>query len=226
MIRYVFEFPTGNKVEFLVDSESDTSNQVVEGPIPQWLKLENHKCDVCTLPEKSRETCPAALAIKPVLEEFARYRSYETVKVSAISRGVTMSTTVQMQVAIQSLVGLLLALSSCPVMTQLRPMAYFHLPFGGQEHVSFRFLGMHLIAQYLRYDAGLKPDWKLEKLLDLFKDIHRVNARLADRIRATTDQDATVNSLIILDALADQAALNVETHLDELKPLFAAYLQD
>jgi hypothetical protein len=85
---------------------------------------------------------------------------------------------------------------------------------------------MHLVAQYLRWIDGRTPDWELKELLQLFRDLHRTNIRLADRIRAASKEDATVNSLVILDALADAAELTVEKGLGRLRPVFSIYLEE
>ena len=47
---------------------------------------------------------------------------------------------------------------------------------------------------------------------------------LADRIRAASKEDATVNALIILDAFAEAVEMSVENSLEELRPFFGAYL--
>jgi len=83
---------------------------------------------------------------------------------------------------------------------------------------------MYLIAQYLRQRHDQAPDWSLEGLLELFNRLHKVNQKLAERIRAASKEDATVNSLIFLDTFATSAELDVEDCLAELEPLFAAYL--
>ena len=46
----------------------------------------------------------------------------------------------------------------------------------------------------------------------------------AERIRAASEADATVNSLIFLDTFATSAEMDVEDCLAELEPLFATYL--
>ena len=130
------------------------------------------------------------------------------------------------QQAVRSLVGLLLALSRCPVMENLRPMAHFHLPFADMEHTQFRALGMYLIAQYLRNGMGLNPDWTLDGLLELYQNLQVVNRKLADRVRAASERDATVNGLIILDALAQSVELGINQNLKKLRPLFEMYMRD
>lgn len=224
MIHYTFIVDQDTKFDFTVTEDSDTSVELEGDPVPQWARLEHLQCADCTLPAGSRKSCPAALAIKPVIEAFSNRISFQPVKVQVAMQDITMEASIPAQYAVRSLAGLLLALSSCPVLTKLRPMAHFHLPFGAKEHTAFRYLGTFLIAQYLRYGHGLPHSWDLDELLELFACLHRVNSRLAERICEATREDATVNSLIGLDTFVTSAELGIQKHLAKWEQLFAPYL--
>jgi len=223
MFHYSFSFGQGERAEFEVDESGDTSLEDASQDYPAWVKLERFKCDLCTLPPGSRRTCPAALSVQPAVEAFANCFSFEKLKVEVRVDRLLFSGEIPAQNAVRSLVGLLLSLSSCPVLSRLRPMAHFHLPFGSRQHTAFRFLGMYLIAQRLRQLEGLAPDWEMGGLLDLFKQIHEVNRNLAERLRDASTQDAAINSLIILDSLAYAAEADVESSLEQLRPLYRMY---
>ena len=224
MLEYCFIFGQGNRVDFEVDQTGDTSSEDAERDYPSWVELESFKCDICTLPPGSRRTCPAALSIQPAVEAFADCFSYDKMNVEVRLDKLLIRGEVPAQNAVRSLVGLLMSLSSCPVLSRLRPMARFHLPFASREHTAFRFLGMYLIAQRLRQRKGLAPDWEMNGLLDLLKQIHMVNRNLAERLRDASTQDATINSLIILDSLAHAAESDIGSSLEELRPFFRMYL--
>ena len=123
--------------------------------------------------------------------------------------GVQISTKVSTQDGLRSLLGLKLPFSNCPVVSRLRPMAYLHVPLGGTLHTNFRFIGMHLVAQYLRALDGKKPDWELKGLQQLIKELNQVNRGLAARIRS----------------LASEVLWNIELSLEDLRPLFEAYIE-
>ena len=226
MISYAFDFEDGGRLRFEVDECSDTSVERPGAVLPDWVLLDNHRCEDCPLPPGSRQSCPAGLAIQPVVEAFDHRISFEKVAVTVTINDVQVSASMSTQRALRSLIGLLFALSACPVLSKLRPMARFHQPFVTRKHTTFRFLGMHLIAQYLRAEDGRTVDHDLAELRQLFHQIHLVNKGLANRIRAAGARDATVNSLIILDVLADSAELDVQRRLEELRPLFAPYLTE
>jgi len=225
MIAYTFTFDQTTSIEFEVDVDSDTSAKDPAEPVPDWLALDRYRCADCTVPAGSRRTCPAAVSIKPAVEAFSNRLSHETVHVVVTGPRGRLEHTMASQGAVRSLLGLLMALSSCPVMRKLRPMAQHHLPFGDEAHTMFRFVGMYLIAQYLRSTRGKgPPDWELKGLLRLFAQLHQVNKHLAERIRAASEADATVNSLVFLDAFATSAEIDVEDCLVDLESHFAAYL--
>lgn len=219
MIRYTFDFAEEPPFTFEMEDD-DLFGKEDEAAAPEWLQLTHFRCPHCPILDERRHTCPAALAIRPVVKGFAKCISWETVQVTVNLNQLTTTACVPTQNAVRSLVGLLLARSACPVMARLRPMSHFHVPFGSSEHTSFRFLGMHFITQYLRKLDGEEPDWELEELLELLRSVRLVNRSLADRIRAATEGDATVNSLVILDALADAAELRVERNLTKLRSHF------
>lgn len=219
MIRYEFVFPEGESLVFMFDEDSDISPDLAE-PIPRWMRLEHEKCDECTLAVGSRRTCPAAVAIRPIVEGFKPRYSYETAFVRAQVKHVTLESAEPVQRTIRSLLSLVLPLSSCPIMTRNRPLAYVHVPFAVKEYEAFRMIGMHFIAQYLRDLDGGTPDWKLNELLASLGVQRRVFAKLAHRVRSAVERDASVNSLLLMDAIADSIELTVERSLDSLRPLF------
>ncbi len=225
LIRYRFTFDDQRCHAFEVRAGTDLSPEDPARDYPAWLALERDRCEGCPLPPGSRRTCPAALSIEAVVASFASCVSWERVALVVERGGQRLEASLPIQVAARSLMGLLLPLSACPVMMQLRPMAYLHLPLGGHLDTLFRFLGMYLIAQYLRGQDGHAPDWELSRLRELMGEIHRVNRGLAQRLRHATTRDAAVNSVILLDALTDSLELSLLDSLEDLRPLFAVYLR-
>jgi hypothetical protein len=226
LICYHFQFETGPGHKFVLDEESETSDEAELAVVEPWLALENFQCECCTIRANARRTCPAALSIVPLVKAFGGRISYESIKVTVERAEVKMSALTSVQQGLRSLAGLLLALSACPVMCHLRPMAYFHLPFGDTKSTVFRALGMYLTGQYLRSRQGKEPDWELKGLLHLYDMIHEVNINLASRIRMASENDATVNCVIMLDIFGYEVETSLREDLAELKPLFAAYLED
>jgi len=223
MIDYSYVFDDGSAFELSVDEHGRSSPEQADD-VPDWALLDTHRCEGCSLPD-DHPFCPAAMAIRPVVEAFSERWSYENVHTIVRIRELTLEATTPTQKAIRSLVGLLLALSSCPVMEKLRPLAHFHLPFAERDHTVFRVFGMYLLAQHLRRSEGLDADWDLDCLLHIYGDVGKVNVELAKRLRAAALQDAAVNSIVMLDTYVQAVEMSFERSLAKLRPLFEVYLR-
>lgn len=225
MIHYSFLFGPGKRVDFTCDAEQDSSIEDPEKEYPRWMDINEHRCPACGIPQGSRRTCPAALALAPVLEAFGDHFSYDEITVEVRTNEVKLTLRTTTQQAIRSLAGLLLASSACNILGRLKPMARFHLPFGDAQSTVFRVAGTYLMAQYLREQEGLTPDRTLEGLLALFSRIHEVNQNLAKRLRSVAAKDAAVNSLVILDAHGMKVESAIESQLRAFKPIFSDYFK-
>ena len=222
MIRYSFAFADGNRASFQVDELTPAAQPLrcSEG-LPAWMDLDAHRCQHCPLPCGKCTVCPAIEAVFPTIQSFDQRVSSDTCDLTVEQNDVTHQAHTSIQNAVRSLIGLQLALSACPTMSKLRPMARFHVPLSDGDQTLFRVFGMHMLRQYLRQAKGEAPDWSLADLQALYADIHDVNRQLADRIRAASHKDAAVNGLVILDAFAHEVEYNIETNLEQLAPYFA-----
>lgn len=226
MIRYTFDFLDRASLVFEVD-ETGVSSKVNAGEtVPPWARLDIHRCQHCTLPPGTQSACPAAVSLRPVIEAFAGDLSYKEVLVRTEIQGKEVRFKTSLQSALRSIAGLLMALSDCPIMKKLRPMAYFHQPFGGYESTVFRAMGMYLLAQRIRAQAGLNADWGMDGLIELYRKIHATNEKMAERIGMAAEKDATINAVITLDVFTFSFDTQVQKKLQEWKPLFVAYLED
>ncbi|NQY67929.1 MAG: hypothetical protein HRT72_09445 [Flavobacteriales bacterium] len=225
MITYNFTFKGEKSLRFEVNETESTSIESPDQPIDEWLKLENGKCDGCEIPKGDRKTCPAALSIQPILSKFTDKTSHEIVKVTVEINDFEIHASMPAQNAVRSLMGLRLALSDCHIMKMLRPMASFHVPFGGIDHSHFRFVGMYLTGQYLRRDRGHCSNGNLSGLRDFINSLHNVNTKLSKRIALGTEKDTTNNSLVILDTLTSILKMDIDASLIRLKPYFKTYLE-
>ena len=228
MIRYTFTFAQGEPWSYAVDETRGLAQQKDSGPDkqtqatqkpPDWMRLDRHRCAFCTL-QDDRQSCPAAQAIAPAVEAFASRISYEDVQLRVELRGLEIQVKTQAQEALRSLIGLLLPLSDCPVMRRLRPMARFHEPLASPEMTVFRVFGMYLVQQFLRGRDGEQPDWQLQQLLELYKQIHEVNVQLAERLREMSSADANINGVTLLDVLAYAVDFGFEKSEKQLRQLF------
>lgn len=117
--------------------------------------------------------------------------------------------------------------SCCPVMSKLKPLIKFHLPFATIEETSYRALSMYLVAQYLRQSNGEKPDWELKEMDKLYKQIQIVNATIAELLTSLEEKDTGKNAVIVLNNFASFLALRLEDgKFSELEGIFKEYLSN
>ena len=221
MIHYTFDFADGSRAEFTVDEKAPVPPVPCnpEG-LPSWMSLDIHRCPHCPHTRSRQMVCPAVEAILPTIKSFDLRVSSDTCDLTVEQNGITHRAHTSIQNAARSLIGLQLALSACPTMRKLRPLARFHMPLAEGDETIFRVFGMHMLRQYFRHTRGEPPDWTLTGLQALYQDIHELNRCLARRIREATHKDATVNGLVILDAFAHEVDYNIETNLGQLAPYF------
>ncbi len=130
-----------------------------------------------------------------------------------------------LQEALNSLIGIYMPTSGCPVLERLKPMVLFHLPFATLEETNFRMMSMYLFAQYFIFKEGGKPDWEFKNLITMYNDIRIINKNFCNKLTKIQIKDASINALITLDCFAFSVSYSIDTDKHKkLKQLFTAYL--
>ena len=83
---------------------------------------------------------------------------------------------------------------------------------------------MYLLAQYFLKKDGQEADLELDGLKDIYRNMQIVNTSLAERLRAASNVDSTVNALILLDMFAKALPFVINDSLSEIRYLFTPYL--
>ena len=228
IITYTYRFAFPNKTEktFIVSLDNETlllfpSHRESN---PDWTKLSFNQCADCPLDEKTSPQCPAAVNIMDLVDFCSDLRSYDEVNltVDANERQYVLKTSLQR--GISSLLGIYMVSSGCPIMEKLKPMVRYHVPLGTLEETRYRAISMYLMAQYFRWKKGEEPDWGLEKLVDLYSKITKVNKSFHKRLINSTHEDAGVNALVLLDCFAQFIPFSItKDMLGDIERLFDAY---
>jgi hypothetical protein len=224
-ISFTYTFRLFNGIEKVhrVDLDPETlevihSNDAVK---PEWAF---NPCDNCPIIGES-EYCPVSLNLAQLVEEFADIVSHEeaTVIVEGPERTYTKKTSVQK--GLSALVGIYMPTSNCPILDKLRPMTRFHLPFATANETLFRTVASYLTAQYLMMKEGREPDWEMKNLIEIYKQVSIVNRGISRRLSGASQKDANVNAVIILHSFGDAVHYYIENGLEEIKPLYAAFMK-
>ncbi|MGM0441767.1 MAG: DUF6901 family protein [Elusimicrobiota bacterium] len=188
--------------------------------LPDWVDLNFQKCNICPLDSKKQPSCPAALSILDIVEEFSDVPSTIDVKLKIITPERVLIKKTQIAEALSSLIELCLWLSECPVLSQFSSMARFHLPFSSKEEAIFRITASYLLKQYFVDKNGGSPDWDLKGLKKFYDKIAIINGKLAERVRAGSCKDAGVNAVVRLDSFAKNFEYLFENSMEILENIF------
>lgn len=191
--------------------------------LPAWAALEYEQCPNCELSTASNPFCPIAANLTLLLDLCDTLASFTEVELEVITqqRKIVGKTTAQR--AVSSLLGLIMATSSCTHTEFLKPMAFFHLPLASENETIYRTSSMFFLAQYFRQQEGLDAPLNLDGLTKIYRNQQIVNHAIAERIRHAFREDATVNAIILLNLLSNAVTWSIEDNLKELKYLFSAY---
>lgn len=192
-----------------------------ENNFPEWVELNFQKCEICPLTEKDSHYCPAAQSIFKLVNEFKNVPSTENVKIEIDTPERKIINKVTAQDALSSLMGLCFGLSKCPILKNFAPMARFHLPLATTEETIFRTVSSYLIKQYFINKKGGTPDWELKGLKKFYSQVAKVNIHLAERIRAGSKEDASVNAVVILDTYTKNVDYLFENSIETLEKIYS-----
>ena len=221
--EYHFSFEDGAEKDFRINLDPVTLKYLPENAVEgnEWTKLEYNQCDICSLKPGIYQHCPLAISIKELVNEFRDKFSYETTEITVYTDDRVYFKNTTMQKGLSSLMGIFMVSSGCPIMAKLRPMVRFHLPFATVLETTFRTTSTYLLGQFILQKNNKNFDFSLEKLIEIYKEVNRVNLCIAKRIRSVAGKDASINALVILDIFSLDIPLSIEDQFEELEPFFS-----
>jgi len=224
---YHFEFENGKKKEFNVELDNHSLSPVKSNTdnLPGWTELEFNKCADCPLSLKHTH-CPLAVQLAPLVDSLKDVNSIEETKVTVTLDERIVSKNTSAQESISSMMGIITAVSGCPLTEFFKPMARFHLPFANMEETFYRAASMYMLGQYYRWQNDMSADMDMKGLTQYYSNVAKVNQGMAERLRATRREDGAVNALVLLDMFVKSMPYTIEPFLEELKPLFEPYLRE
>jgi hypothetical protein len=226
--RYTFQNRTIK--EFRLELDRKTLNLVhplKSVAAPQWVELRYFQCPNCLLDADRYPFCPIALNLVDLIAAFKDSISYEEVEVVMTTEARTYLKRTSLQKGLSSLLGIYMTTSGCPTMEKLKPMVQYHLPFATKEETLYRVISMYVLAQYFVYKRGGQPDWDLQELVKLYREIKILNKRFSERLSHIGLKDASLNALTILDWFAENLTFSLDQDiLDNIESFFEVYLPE
>ncbi len=221
-IRYRFDLPDGSQktLNFTFDAGDFRLANAAPAEPPFWTALDFNQCANCPLQTAEHAHCPAALQMAEAIEPLKALVSFDTVGVTVTQPERTVYVETTAQLAMSSVLGLIMATAGCPWTDRLRPMARFHLPFASEAETVYRSVCMFLLARELTGDEWAPGFAELETL---YENLHVVNRGMSRRLGAATRTDPAQNAMALLDSYTTLLPAALENSLGELKPLFDAW---
>lgn len=223
VLQYRFNFHDGRAIEHQVLISTEAAAPAAD--LPSWTRLDFHQCRHCPLTVETTPYCPFAVALREPVAQLSDIASFEEVEAVVQWRGREIRQATTMQRAAGALLGAVSATSGCPYTQPLKAMAWFHWPFSTSDETIYRSLGTYLLAQHLRKQHGLEPDWELDGLRATYRHLRQVNLGMANRLRAAADRDSSVNAIVLLDLLAADTLYSIDQYQGELDAFFQDHLR-
>ena len=223
---YRFKFDNGTEKTFDVVLDGESLELLRDEPKekPEWTKLKYSQCENCPLSD-SVEYCPVALSLAGLVEAFSDSLSYEAALVTVETRERTYVKKTTLQKGLSSIIGIYMSTSNCPILSKMRPMTRFHLPYANSFETFFRSVSSYLTAQFLLMRRGETPDWDLQGLKEIYKEVNTVNKGMSVRLHRATEKDANINAVVILHSFGDGISYFIESGLADLEPMFEVFLK-
>lgn len=219
--EYTFLLPDRRCITFSVIVDQ-VSHQIATCPIiaPAWARLQFHQCAPCTLKVEEHPYCPVALSISDLVTTFKDTASHVSCTVFCVSPERTVIKETKIQEGLTSILGLLIAISGCPIMEFFKPLARFHLPFATVDESIFRIVAMYMLRKYYQNEGTTKDHFSLRDIKDHYALVQQVNKGIFDRIHSVTQFDADKNAIITLNSLGQILEMEIDSNLESLAHLF------
>ena len=221
MIEYLFTMDDGTIYKFDINAKKmfdKTDDNLVQ---PAWTMLDFYQCDNCTLSIDEYPYCPTALDVKEVIIKFNNIFSFEKVKIHVKTPERDYLKHCDVQTGLRSLLGLIMPMSACPILSLLRCMAHYHLPFSTPEETIVRTTGAYFLKQYFVFKEKGSWDLELKELRELYEQLRTVNRCFGNRICAASKKDANMNAADKLFFISEIVSFHLDEKLEELRPIFS-----
>lgn len=219
-IEYIFTMDDGNIQNYKINFSRPRADKLKRTEYPAWTELTFKQCGNCPLNPKEHSHCPVAIDAKEIILGFREILSCSTTHVRVITPEREYFKACDAQTGLRALIGFVMATSACPILSKMRGMAHYHLPFASIDEIVFRVTSSYLLGQYYAHQERGSADWELNGLKQHYKELLTLNYDFLQRIRAASEADSNLDVLSTLFSISSLLSVSLEPHLQKLKPLF------
>jgi len=213
-ISYKIKFSGHKAVHCDIDLNRTTPSP---GGIQFWTNLRFARCTRCPLDPAKEVYCPVALDIQDIVGDFSDISSIEEVECTVKTKERQYYKKCSSQVALKSVMGLIMLTSSCPVLSKFRDVAHHHLPFSTSEELFVQFISFYLLRQYRNLKEGKQADFELTGLRAIWEDFAGVTRDFTTRLKLASKSDANLNAMVGLSTVSELARFSLEELLSKLE---------
>jgi len=217
-IQYCFDIDD-KSLHYDVDVDRTFDFRAEREGAPEWTLLKHNQCPNCPLTVKDCQYCPAAVDLAAVVTDFQNLPADRKARISVRTQEREYVKETALEEGLRALMGLIMATSACPILTQLKPNARNHLPFASQDDFIIRSTALYLLKQYFNYRSGQRPDWDLQGLISLNQELQTLNEALWGRVKEAGEGDSNLQALLKFLELSSSVSLSLEDQLQRIKPL-------
>jgi len=221
LIEYRMDAGGDAPLPYTVEIDSDTlvSRVEIPDPLPDWVKLDHGKCGDCVL--ENSAYCPIAVRLAQPIEQFGSLQSHAPCSTTVITPERNYAKQSDVQDALRSLFGLLMATSGCPSMRPFRFMARYHLPFATLEETVSRITSTYLMRQFFLHDDERQIPIDLKAIETLYHTMQSLNEGMSHRLKSVARGDGSLNAIVILNTYSSLIPIIINDELLKLKSLFS-----
>ncbi|OQW95663.1 MAG: hypothetical protein BWK79_01690 [Beggiatoa sp. IS2] len=220
-IEYSFLMDGGKELHFKIDFARPQTDTSSKADYPNWTELQFHQCRNCPLNVTQHFYCPVAIDAMEILLGFREILSCSTSDVRVKTPEREYLKRCDAQTGLRGLIGFVMATSACPILSKMRGMALYHLPFASIDEIIYRVTSWYLVNQYYIHQSGGSTDLALVHLKKYYEEVQVLNYDFLQRIRVASEADSTLDVLATLFSISSfLSSESLEQHLEEIRPLF------
>lgn len=217
-IEYLFEFDDEAPLHYQIDI--DRKEPLIAAEPTEWTALEFNQCGNCPLSKEESSCCPAARDLQSIVVDFCGRPSMQKARVRVTTPEREYEKVTGLEEGVRSLMGVIMASSSCPILRQLKPLAHHHLPFASAEEFMLRSVSTYLLEQLFEHRDGRDADWSLSGLIARHEQLQLVNQALWHRVYGACSGESNHKALLSFFALTSKVSGSLDQQIEQLRKAF------
>ena len=218
-IIYHLKTATGKPLRFEIHNRKDVKPADMNActDVPDWVKLENHQCTICSYKIEDMTYCPAAFDLQDIIAHCCNAISYEKVELSRMTDESTVIINTDMQKALFAVITERAISSACTVLNSRQwTVNYYSMPTT-MDNLMYRSISSYLVRQLVKASTTHEFDFRLTDHFGFIDELISVFRTLFKRVKNVCSKDANNNAIVKIVATAELMKMKRDEWIKELK---------